>query len=200
LFKLISESGVASGVRRIEAVTGNGVLEYIAAKDALIERTAFALKTNLLNEIDKKAEAAIVDLKEVQKNVEAMKAKLASAKMNDILTAVKHVGDIDVLTAQMDGAATDELKKIADDFKDKVEKGVVVLAANTDGKITFVAMATKAAVKAGGHAGNIIKDITAIAGGRGGGKPDMAQGGGQEASKIDDALARVDDLVAGMTK
>ncbi|MDD6485056.1 MAG: alanine--tRNA ligase [Clostridiales bacterium] len=200
LFKLISESGVASGVRRIEAVTGNGVLKYMEQKDALIERTAQALKTNLLGEIDIKAEAAMNELKEVQKAAEAIKAKLAAAKAQDIMTSVKHVGDIDVLTAQLDGTSVDGLKNIADKFKEKEECGVIVLAANTDGKITFVAMATKEAVKRGVHAGQIIRSVTAVAGGKGGGKPDMAQGGGQDASKIDDALAKVDDLVLEMTR
>ena len=200
LFKILSESGVAAGVRRIEAVTGRGVLKYIADNDALIAGTAAALKTNLLNEIDKKAEAVMTELKDAQKDIEAIKAKMAAAKAQDIMASVKHIGDIDLLCAQLDGTTADGLKTIADKFKENTECGAVVLASNTDGKITFVAMATKAAVAKGVHAGNIIKDITAIAGGRGGGKPDMAQGGGSDAGKIDDALARVDDLIIEMTK
>lgn len=200
LFKILSEGGVAAGVRRIEAVTGRGVLDYIRENDALISRTAAALKTNLVHEIDQKAESAMAELKEVQKKVEAIKAKMAAAKASDIMTSIKHVGDVDVLTAQLDGTTADGLKTIADKFKEKAECGVVVLAANTDGKIIFVTMATKSAVAKGIHAGKIIKDITAIAGGRGGGKPDMAQGGGSDASKIDDALARVDDLILEMVK
>ena len=200
LFKIISEGGVAAGVRRIEAVTGQGVLDYIAAKDALISRTAAALKTNLLNEIDKKAEATAAELKNVQREVEAAKAKLAAASASNIMAGVKHVGDIDILVSQLDGTPVGELKTIADKFKENTECGVIVLAAETDGKITFVAMATKSAVAKGVHAGNIIKNITAIAGGRGGGKPDMAQGGGTQANKIDDALAAVDDIVIEQTK
>lgn len=200
LFKIISESGVAAGVRRIEAVTGRGVLDYIKENDALIERTAAALKTNLIHEIDKKAESAMTELKETQKDMDAIKTKLAAAKAQDIMTSIKHVGEIDLLAAQLDGTTADGLRTIADKFKEKSECGVVVLAANTDGKIVFVAMATKAAVAKGVHAGKIIKDITAIAGGRGGGKPDMAQGGGSDASKIDDALARVDDIIIEQTK
>ena len=200
LFKILSEGGVAAGVRRIEAVTGYGVLEYMKSNDALIGRTAAALKTNLLHEIDKKAESTVADLKELQKSVDGFKSKLAAAKAQDIMAGVKHIGDIDVLVAQLDGTAADGLKTVADNFKERTECGVVVLASNTDGKITFVAMATKAAVSKGVHAGNIIKNITAVAGGRGGGKPDMAQGGGTDASKIDDALAKVDDLVIEMTK
>ena len=199
LFKIISEGGVAAGVRRIEAVTGKGVLEYIAEKDALVERTAVALKTNLINEIDKKAQGMAAELKEAQKSIESIEAKLASAKANDIMAGIKHINDIDVLTAQLDGSNIDALKNVADNFKSKSECGVIVLAANTDGKITFVAMATKDAVNKGVHCGNIIKEITAIAGGRGGGKPDMAQGGGADSTKIDDALAKVDDLIISMT-
>ncbi len=200
LFKIISESGVAAGVRRIEAVTGRGVLEYIAANDALIARTAAALKTNLIHEIDKKAESTMEELKESQRAADAIKAKLAAAKASDIMAGIKHIGDINVLTAQLDGTTADGLRTIADKFKEKEECGAVVLAANTDGKIVFVAMATKAAVAKGVHAGKIIKEITAIAGGRGGGKPDMAQGGGSDAAKIDDALAKVDELIAEQIK
>lgn len=200
LFKIISESGVAAGVRRIEAVTGRGVMEYIADHDALIGRTAAALKTNLLHEIDKKAEAAMSELKESQRAAEAIRTKLAAAKASDIMAGVKHIGDVNVLTAQLDGTTADGLRTIADKFKEKEECGAVVLAANTNGKIVFVAMATKAAVAKGVHAGNIIKNITAIAGGRGGGKPDMAQGGGNDAAKIDDALARVDEIIAEQIK
>jgi len=198
LVKIVSESGVAAGVRRIEAVTGKGVLGYIAENDALIQRTASALKTNLLNEIDKKAEATVSELKECQKSIEAIQSKLAAAKANDIMAGVKHISGIDVLTAQLDGTAVDGLKTVADNFKANTECGVIVLGANTDGKITFVAMATKAALDKGVHCGNIIKEITAIAGGRGGGKPDMAQGGGTDAAKIDDALAKVDEIITAM--
>ncbi len=199
LFKLISEGGVAAGVRRIEAVTGEGVVNYIKEKDALIANTAKVLKTNLLNEIDKKAEVLAFELKSAQKELEGIKSKLASAKANDVMAGVKHVGNIDLVTAQLDGMTADDLKKAADDLKEKMDTGVIVLASNTDDKITFVAMATKAAVELGAHSGNIIREITPVAGGKGGGKPDMAQGGGKDASKIDDALAMVDNIVATQT-
>lgn len=199
LFKLISEGGVAAGVRRIEAVTGEGVLRYIKEKDSLIQSTAKILKTNLLSEIDKKAEVMTYELKTAQRELEKIKTQLASAKANDVLAGIKHIGDVDLITAQLDGMTADDLKKAADDMKEKMDCGVIVLASNTDGKITFVAMATKAAVAIGAHAGNIIREITQIAGGRGGGKPDMAQGGGKDAAKIDDALARVDEIVSKQT-
>ncbi len=200
LFKIISESGVAAGVRRIEAITGKGVLAYIENNNKLIADTAAALKTNLLNEIDKKAEAVMRESRELEKQIDGFKEKMAAAKVQNIMAGVKHIGEINLLTAQVDGMGADEMKSMADKVKAEVPNSVAVMGALTDGKITFVAMASKDAVKAGVHCGNIIKEITAIAGGRGGGKPDMAQGGGQDASKIDDALAKVDEIVAEQTK
>lgn len=200
LFKIISESGVAAGVRRIEAITGKGVLQYIENSDKLIASTAAALKTNLLGEIDKKAESAMERNRELEKQIDGFKEKMAAAKVSNIMAGIKHIGDINLLTAQVDGMGPDEMKAMADKVKAEVENSIAVMGAYTDGKITFVAMASKDAVKMGVHCGNIIKEITAVAGGRGGGKPDMAQGGGADASKIDDALARVDEIVAEQIK
>ena len=195
LFKIVSEGGVAAGVRRIEAITGAAVVRYIKEKESLINSTAGVLKTNLINEIDKKAEVLVFELKEAQKELEKIKAAMAAAKAQDIMTSIKHIGDVKLVSAQLDGMTADDLKTAADETKDKLECGVVVLASNTDGKISFVAMATKSAVEKGIHSGNIIKEITPIADGRGGGKPDMAQGGGKDASKIDNALAFVDEVI-----
>ena len=199
LFKIVSEGGVAAGVRRIEAITGKGVLEYIESNDKLIASTAAALKTNLLGEIDKKAESAMERNRELEKQIDGFKEKMAAAKVSNIMAGIKHIGEINLLTAQVDGMGVDEMKSMADKVKAEVENSVAVMGAQTDGKITFVAMASKDAVKMGVHCGNIIKEITAVAGGRGGGKPDMAQGGGADASKIDDAIARVDEIVAQQT-
>lgn len=200
LFKIVSEGGVAAGVRRIEAVTGKGVLEYIKNNDALIANTAAALKTNQIHEIDKRAESVMTQSRELEKQIDDFKQKMAAAKANNIMAGRKHIGDIQLFTAQVDGMGADEMKAMADKIKAEVPNSVAVMGALTDGKITFVAMASKDAVKMGVHCGQIIKDITAIAGGRGGGKPDMAQGGGSDASKIDDALAKVDEIVEAQTK
>ncbi len=194
LFKIISEGGVAAGVRRIEAVTGAGVLQYMKEKEETIAATAKALKTNE-HDLAKKAESVMEEYKDLQKQAESMKAKLASAKANDVMASIRHCGDVELLCAQMDGSTPDALKTMADDIKAKDDNVVIVFAANTDGKITFVAMAGKGAVAKGVHAGKIIKEITAVCGGSGGGKPDMAQGGGKDAGKIDDALAKVDEIV-----
>ncbi len=198
LFKILSEGGVAAGVRRIEATTGKGVLEYIAENDNVIAKTAEILKTNPA-ELVNKAESVTNDYKNLQKALEDVKTKMAAAAANDLLTSIKHVGDVDVLTAQLSGVSADELKLLTDKMKEKCECGVAVLASVDEDKITFVAAATKAAVAKGVHAGNIIKEITKITDGRGGGKPDMAQGGGKIVSKVDDALAMVDDLVIAQT-
>lgn len=199
LFKIVSEGGVAAGVRRIEAVTGKGVLEYIKNNDALIANTAAALKTNQIHEIDKRAESVMTQSRELEKQIDDFKQKMAAAKANNVMAGRKHIGDIQLFTAQVDGMGADEMKAMADKIKAEVPNSVAVMGSLTDGKITFVAMASKDAVKMGIHCGQIIKEITAIAGGRGGGKPDMAQGGGSDASKIDDALAKVDEIVAAQT-
>ncbi len=125
---------------------------------------------------------------------------MASAKANDIMSAIKPCGAVNLLAAQLDGTTADALKTMADNVKAKVENAVIVLASNTDGKITFVAMASKDAVAKGAHAGMIIKQITAACGGSGGGKPDMAQGGGKDASKLAEALALVEGIVAEQAK
>jgi len=199
LFKLISEGGVAAGVRRIEAVTGQGVLNYIKEKDTIIADTAAVLKTNLLNELSNKTESVMNELKETQKQLEEIKTEIAKSKSNDI--ASKQIGDVLVYAARLDGVAADELKKIADDIKAKADGACAAVFASVEGdKITFVAMANDDAVKAGVHAGNIIKNITAVAGGKGGGKPNMAQGGGKDADKVDEALGMVDSVISGQIK
>ncbi len=200
LFKITSESGVAAGVRRIEAVTGQGVLDYIASNDALIERTAAALKTHLTNEIDVKAAALMDERGELGRKIEEFKDKLAAAAASDLMASIRHIGDIRAAIVQRDNIDVNEMRKLADNIKARNKNSLVVIASENMGKITFIAMASKEAVEMGVHCGKIIKEITAIAGGRGGGKPDMAQGGGTEANKIDDALAAVDDIVIEQTK
>ncbi len=195
LFKITSESGVAAGVRRIEAVTGAGVLNLINTYENILNDASKALKSNRVMELAEKAQAVMAEHKEYERKLNELGEQLAQMKTKSMLAGVKEVRGIKVLTAQIDGVEVSELKAMADSAKADMDKGVVVFATNCDGKITFVAMATKAAVADGVHCGNIIKELTAICGGRGGGKPDMAQGGGTDAMKIDDALAKVDELV-----
>ena len=198
LFKIVSESGVAAGVRRIEAVTGAGVLALIDEKQALIDRTAAAMKLKTASEIDTRAEALVNENKELEKKLEQIAERMAALRTKNMMAGVKHLNGVNVLTAQADGISAKELKVIADTAKAQMKDGVVVLASADGEKITFVAMAMPEAVAKGVHCGNIIKEITAVCGGRGGGKPDMAQGGGSDPMKVDDALAMVDEVVAKM--
>ena len=196
MFKILSEGGVAAGVRRIEAVTGFGVLEYINSKDDIILNVSKTLKTTE-HDILKKSESLMDELKNTQKELESIKAKMAAQKAGDVMSSVVKVGDIDLIASRLDGQSVDALKTMADDIKAKNENAVIVFAALTDSKITFVAMAGKNALSSGVHCGKIIKEVTTIAGGSGGGKPDMAQGGGKDESKIDLALTEVENIVKG---
>ncbi|MBQ5777827.1 MAG: alanine--tRNA ligase, partial [Oscillospiraceae bacterium] len=194
LCKILSESGVAAGVRRIEAVTGEGVLRYIEEKNSIIADTAAVLKSTE-GELVHRAEAVVNENREQQKKLEQVAAQMANAKASDIMSSAKKIGDITLIVAQLDGATVDSLRKTGDAIKEKTPMSVCVFGAETEGKISFVAMASADAVKAGVHCGKIIKEITAIAGGSGGGKPDSAQGGGKDASKISEALNKVEELL-----
>ena len=200
LFKLLSESGVAAGTRRIEAVTGQGVLDYINNKDALIMRTAAALKTNLLNEIDKKAESLSAELKESKRVLEELKAKAANSNVDDVMKNRSEVSGVEVIRGRVDGLSVGDMRTLCDSIRDKMDTGVLVLASVNDGKIMFIATATKSAVEKGVHAGNIIREITKISGGSGGGKPDMAQGGGKDIDKISQSLEAVEGILSSQIK
>ncbi len=194
LFKLISESGVAAGVRRIEAVTGAGVLEYIEKKDKLIEDTAQAMKSNP-NDIAERAAALVNEAKELSRELESAKAGKAVSLAEDLIKTAENVNGINVITAKIDGMGADDLRTLGDSLKDKEPNLVLVLAGVNGDKATLVAMATKEAVAKGANAGKIIKEVAKTAGGGGGGKPDSAQAGAKDLSKLDEALALVKTLI-----
>ena len=200
LLKILSENGVAAGVRRIEAVTGFGVLDYIEERDNIISSTVSVLKANSASELSTKAAALVAENKELDKSLEAVRDRIAAMRAKKMMTGIRHLDGVNVLTSSMDGVAVNELKSMADNAKAQMVDGVVVFASNTDGKITFIAMAMKGAVEKGVHCGNIIREISAVCGGRGGGKPDMAQGGGTDASKIDEALEKAVEVITEMIK
>ena len=198
LCKIVSEGGVAAAVRRIEAVTGEGVLKYIEEKNAIIADSAAALKTTE-GELVHRCENVMEEIREQQRRIDVISEKIAHASANNVMAGVKHIGGLEVFITQMDGSTVDAMRKLGDAIKEKTQLCVCVFAALTDGKITFMATAGKDAVKKGVHCGKIIKEITAIAGGSGGGKPDSAQGGGKNAGKIDNALAAVDEIISAQT-
>lgn len=190
LFKILSETGVAAGVRRIEAVTGFGVLTEVYAMQEVLNTTAEALKC-APKDLAKKAAIVMDELKKAEAKIEGLNAKLAKSSEGDILNSAREINGITVVCGRIDGATVDALRKIGDDFKAQTPCGVIVLASSDGGKATFIAMATREAIAKGAHSGNIVREAAKIAGGGGGGRPDSAQAGGKDVSKIDNALAAV---------
>ena len=196
VFHISSEFSVASGVRRIEATTGLASLAVMNRNQEMLFEAAAALKAKP-SELREKAVQNMEELKELRHVVEAFKAKEALNEAGQFLMGAKDVGGLKVVTATLHDADADRLRKMGDFLRDKTQAVVAVLSAVNDGKITFLAVCGKEAVQKGVKAGDLIKHVTAICGGKGGGKPDSAMGGGTDVLKLDDALATVDDFVAG---
>ncbi len=199
LFKIVGESSVAAGVRRIEAITGLGVLNYIAEKESLIADTAKELKSNA-SDIAKRAAQLSEELKADKHEIESLNAKLAATKTADIMSGAVKVGDVTVVAAKTEGMAPDAARTVIDDLKAKDDSVVVVLATSFEGKLNLVTGAGKNAVKSGAHAGKLAGAVAAICGGKGGGRPDSAMAGVADAGKLDEALAKAAELVGGMLK
>ena len=194
LFKIISEVGVAAGVRRIEGTTGLGVLELLSERDALILDTARELKVQNTHAIAAKASSLQCQLRDMKKELDSANSKLSELKTASLIDGIKSVGAFKLLVAKIDGRP-DAARGLCDTVKAKYSDAVAVFAAVCDGKLNFVACAGPDAVKAGAHAGNILKEISAICGGKGGGRPDSAMSGGKDLDKIDEALARVEEIL-----
>ncbi len=194
LFKILGETGVAAGVRRIEAVTGMGVLAELKKAENTILQTAENLKCGV-GDVAKKAAAVVLEVKTLEAKIESLNAKLAGGAADEIFAGAKEIGGITVVCGRVDGADVDALRNIGDEFKAKTPCGVIVLASADGDKATFVAMATKEAIAKGAHSGNIVREVAKIAGGGGGGRPDSAQAGGKDVTKIDEALNAVYGLI-----
>ncbi|MBR3645500.1 MAG: alanine--tRNA ligase [Lachnospiraceae bacterium] len=186
-FKIVSESGVAAGVRRIEALTGSNVIEYYRALEANLEKAAATAKTSTANLVDK-IQQMQAQIKELSSENESLRAKLAKNSLGDVMNQVVEVKGVKLLATNVEGADMNGLRDLGDSLKEKLGEGVVVLLSSKDGKVNMVAMATDGAVKAGAHAGNLIKGIAALVGGGGGGRPNMAQAGGKNPAGIPDAI------------
>ena len=195
VFHITSEFSVASGVRRIEATTGKVSLDVMNQNQAMLFEVAAALKTKPA-ELREKAKSTMAEIKTLHQDIEKFKAKEAAGETERFLMGGHEVGGLKVLTATIPNADANKLRQMGDMLRDKQPNGVAVISTVNDGKITFLAACGKEAVKAGIKAGEIIKTVTAICGGKGGGKPDSAMGGGSDLLKLDDALASVDDFVA----
>ncbi len=199
LFKIISEAGVAAGVRRIEALTGNNVIQYYRQMEENLHQLAKTLKTTPA-ELSDRAEHLLKEVKELQSENESLKSKLAQESLGDVSDQVTEVKGVKVLAAAVDGVDMNGLRDLGDQLKEKLGEGVVVLASSMGGKVSLLAMATPGAMEKGAHAGNLIKAAAAIVGGGGGGRPNMAQAGGKNPEKIGEAIAKIPELVEGQLK
>ena len=198
-FKILSESGVAAGVRRIEAITGAGVLKYYADLEATLIQAAKTLKTTPASLVEK-CEHLLAELKAVQSENESLKAKAAQEALGDVTDSVAEVNGVKYIAKAVAGVDMNGLRDLGDQLKEKLGEGVVVLASEKDGKVNLIAMATDGAMKQGAHAGNLIKGIAALVGGGGGGRPNMAQAGGKNPAGIPQAVEAVAGVLAGQIK
>ena len=194
-FRITGESSVASGVRRVEAITGKAYLREMEAVNRRMYAAAEVLHAKPADLIAK-AKGFTAELKEARQNVERMKEKILHSDVDRFLYASKNIGGIKVITTTRTDLEAGDLRKLGDFLRDKDPDTVAVLATATESKVTFVAVCGKNAVAKGIRAGDLVRAVSAVAGGKGGGKPDSAMGGGSEVLKIDDALAVVDDFVA----
>lgn len=186
-FKIISESGVAAGVRRIEALTGKGVTAYYQQMEKSLEQAAKVLKTTP-GKVTEKIEHLLAELKGLQSENESMKSRLAKDALGDVMDQVKEIKGVNLLAASLKGVDMNGLRELGDQLKEKLGEGVILLASETEGKVNLMAMATDEAMKKGAHAGNLIKGIASLVGGGGGGRPNMAQAGGKNPGGIAEAL------------
>ena len=187
LFKIVSESGVAAGVRRIEALTGNGVLEYYGKMEQELVKAAAIVKTAPA-ELLARLSHLMAELKALQSENESLKSKAAKDALGDVMDQVQEVNGVKLLAAKVPGVDMNSLRELGDQLKEKLGDGVVVLLSEKEGKVNLIAMATEGAMAKGAHAGNLIKGIAALVGGGGGGRPNMAQAGGKNPAGMDEAV------------
>lgn len=192
-FKIISETGVSAGIRRIEALTNQGLFNYYEDEENTLNSVAKLLKTTS-NELLEKIEHLMKENKEIKSENESLKQKMANDSVKDVLSNVKKIGNFSVVAINVPDTDMGELRNLGDSIKGKIGSGVVALASNKDGKVSFIVTATDDAVKAGIHSGNIIKNAAPLLGGGGGGRPDMAQAGGKNPEGIEKALRKVEEV------
>lgn len=198
MFKIVSEGSSGAGVRRIEAVTGHGAVAYVNETEEMVKGLAASLKCRVAD-VPARLEALQAELKAAQKKAEDLAGEIAKAQVSDVADKVKDVKGVAVLAQKVNADSMDALRNLGDQMRDKVG-GVVVLAAAIGDKVSILTMATKDAVAKGVHAGNVVKAVAKICGGGGGGRPDMAQAGAKDASKIDEALSAAYGIIEDQIK
>lgn len=200
LFKIISESSVASGVRRIEAVTGKGVLKYISNMNNLVEESAHALKIANVNELSNRCNQVVAENKELEKTITKLNQQIAELKSNNIFDNIKDVNGINIVSGIFQNTKPDVLLQMGDKAKDKYPNGVGAFASELDGKGTICVVCGKDAITKGMNAGKIVKAIAELTGGKGGGRPDTARAGIGDLSKIEKAMGELENIVKSMIK
>ena len=198
-FKIVSENGIAAGVRRIEALTGEGALAHYQAQEEEI-RTLSALAKTSPDKLVARVEQILAEQKELAKELEKLKAKMAGGAADEMLSKKVDINGVAVLAAEVKDMDGNAMRTLGDQLKNKLGSGVIVLAGEAGGKVSLIVMATDDVVKKGAHAGNIIKAAAGVCGGGGGGRPNMAQAGGKDASKIGEALEKAKEVIAEQVK
>ncbi|GAA0722099.1 alanine--tRNA ligase [Clostridium malenominatum] len=199
VFKIISEAGVAAGVRRIEALTGMNAIAYMEEKENVIKNLSHVLKCgekDILNKVN----AQISEMKIKDKEISELKKELASGSEEALLNNIKEINGVKFISGVVEDIDGDALRDLGDKLRDKLVDGVVLLGSLNEGKVQFLAMASKGAIAKGVHCGKIIKEVATVAGGSGGGRPDMAQAGGKLPEKMEEAIAKGEELLANLSK
>ena len=194
-FKIVSESGVAAGVRRIEALTGDGVFAYYKAQEQKLAEAAKLLKATPEN-LAEKISHLLAETKALHSEIESLKSKAAQEAVGDVMNQVEEICGVKVLAVRVEDVDMGGLRELGDQLKEKLGEGVVVIASAAGGKVSLMATATEGALKKGAHAGNLIKAIAGLVGGGGGGRPNMAQAGGKNPEGIDAALSKAKEVLA----
>jgi alanyl-tRNA synthetase len=195
-FKILSESGVAAGVRRIEAITGDGVFAYFDQLEQTLAEAAKLLKTNPAGVVEKITHLQ-AEIKSLNAQIESIKSKAAKDSLGDVMDQVQEISGVKLLATKVEGVDMNGLRDLGDQLKTKLGDGVILLASVADGKVNLVAMASDGAQKSGAHAGNLIKSVAGLVGGGGGGRPGMAQAGGKNPDGVDACLAEAAKALAG---
>ena len=199
MFKILSEGGVAAGVRRIEAITGRAVYNYLKEKEQVIADVCANLKTKE-DSLSQRVTSLLEENKNLSKELHEVKTKMSLQSIDSVLDSKVDINGVNLVTTKFSGMDMNTLKDVADKLRDKLVSGVIVLANTAEDKVNFVVTATEDVVKKGIHSGNIVKEVATIAGGKGGGRPNMAQAGAPDITKVDEALNHASEVVEAQVK
>jgi alanyl-tRNA synthetase len=198
LFKIVSESGIGAGTRRIEAVTGAGAYKLMTDQIGVLKDAAAKLKTNL-KDVPSRIETVLAEVKDLHRENESLTAKLSNIEASSLVSNVKDVNGVQVLVAKVQATDMNNLRAMADDLKQKLDSVIIVLGSAQGDKVNLIAGVTKDYIDRGFHAGKLVKEVASRCGGGGGGRPDMAQAGGKDPEKLDAALNFVEEWVLSIS-